>query len=80
MLGGMHSEMKTCFENNVILFIMEWIVDGSNLDDLRRILVHFLQFNGGIPTNNIVNKLVSLAQMELDYFEKNFKWNFNAVV
>ncbi len=34
MLGGLHSGMKTCFCNNVILFIMEKIVDGSNLDNL----------------------------------------------
>jgi hypothetical protein len=54
---------------------MERIVDGSNLDNLTWILVHFLQFNGGIPTNNIVNKLVSLAQMEFDCFERNLKWN-----
>jgi hypothetical protein len=59
---------------------MEWIIDGSNLDNLTRILVHFLQFNGGIPTNTIVNKLVFLAQMEFDYFERSLKWNFNAVV
>jgi hypothetical protein len=59
---------------------MQWIIDGSNLDNLSRILVHFLQFNGGIPTNNIVNKLVFLAQMEFDYFERSLKWNFNAIM
>ncbi len=68
------------FCNNIILLTMQWIIDGSNLDNLSRILVHFLQFNGGIPTNNIVNKLVFLAQMEFDYFERSLKWNFNAIM
>jgi len=59
---------------------MERIVDGSNLDNLTWILIHFLRFNGVIPTNNIVNKLVSLAQMEFDRFERSLKWNFNTIV
>jgi len=72
MLGGLHSGMKTCFCNNVILFIMEKIVDGSNLDNLTWILVHFSQFNGGILTNNIVNKLVSFGTNGVWLFWKEF--------
>jgi hypothetical protein len=55
---------------------MERIVDGSNLDNLTWILVHFLQFNGGIFTNNIVNKLVSFGTNGVWLFWKEFKMEF----
>ncbi len=59
MLGGMHSGMKTCFI--IMLFCLLWkgLLMVPTWITLHEFLVHFLQFNGGISTNNIVNKLVS---------------------
>jgi hypothetical protein len=37
---------------------MERIIDISNFDNLKNVLIHFLVIHGDIPLENITNKLV----------------------
>jgi hypothetical protein len=52
---------------------MERIIDISNFDNLKNVLIHFLVIHGDIPLENITNKLVSFVANGINVFFK--MWN-----
>ncbi len=45
----------------IVLLTMKQIVDGSNLDNLKRVFINSLKLYKGIPKEHITNNLVSFG-------------------
>jgi hypothetical protein len=53
----------------LVLLTMKQIVDGSNLDNLKKVLMNSLKLCGGISKEHITNKLVSFGANEVSVFQ-----------
>jgi hypothetical protein len=49
---------------------MERIINISSFDNLKNVLIHSLMIHGGIPLENITNKLVSFVANGINVFLK----------